>query len=179
MQIVDLFYQLARQHRRLNGFYYGKSYEKGAANEAHPLLWLDDPIYGQRVRQTLVYTCNVDILGIPKDDSDVPAVQAAAFEVGLSLAEQIEKTRPVTGFHVDGFSFTSLRDYYDNAAAGYRFTYTVVHVNPVDRCADDFDPNKEFSKASPLPDFTVETPEGCAVFADKPGLPNFKLAGDE
>lgn len=178
MQVVNLFYELAREHRRINGFFYGKSYEKGAANEAHPLLWLDDPIYGQRVGATIVYTCNVDILGIPQDEADVLRIQSSAFDVGLSVAERITQTYPATGFRLDGFSFTSLRDYYDNNAAGYRFTFSVIQANPVDRCSEDFDPDKRFPSAEALPDFAVDNPDGCAIFSEKPGLPDFKLADE-
>lgn len=175
MQIVNLFYELARQHRSIKGFFYGKAYEKGAANEAHPLLWLDDPISGQSVNNALSYTCNVDILGIPKDEGEVLAVQSSAFQVGLGLAERIDAFTSVAGFRLNGYSFVSLRDYYDNSAAGFRFTYTLIQANPVDRCADAFDPSKELSAAQSLPSFNVEHPGGCAVFNDKAGLPNFTL----
>lgn len=175
MQIVNLFYELARQHKQIKGFVYGKGYEKGAANRAHPLLWVDDPLYGQSVNQVLQYTVNVDILGIPENDKDVISVQTAAFNVGLTLAEKIKKTQPKTGFSVSGFTFLSLRDYYDDNAAGFRFTYTIVQANPADRCADEFDPQKQFPQVNALPDFEVSHPDGCAVFNDKTGLPNFKI----
>lgn len=180
MQIVDLFYELARQHKRINGFVYGRSYEKGAANEAHPLVWLDDPIYGQSSDRVVSYTCNVDILGIPENDEDVLNVQTAAIDVGFTFAERIKQTSGRTGIRPGGFTFVSLRDYYDNNAAGYRFTYTLTQANPVDRCGDDFDSGKEFPRAGALPDFAVDNPDGCAIFSDKWGLPNFKIKdGDE
>lgn len=66
MQIVDLFYKLAREHEVINAFIYGEGREKGAANEAHPLVWLDDPIHGQSDGDNVLrYTANLDILGIP------------------------------------------------------------------------------------------------------------------
>lgn len=175
MQIVNFFYELARQHKQINGFFYGKAYEKGAANEAHPLMWLDDPIYGQSVNQTLSYTCNVDILGIPEGDEDVLNVQATAFRIGIVLAEKIQQTYPSTGFKMGGFTFVSLREYYDNNAAGYRFTYTIIQANPVDRCSNDFEQHKQFPKIDALPDFGLENPDGCAIFNEKNGLPNFKI----
>lgn len=188
MQIVNFFYELARQHKQIKGFFYGKAYEKGAANEAHPLVWLDDPIYGRSANQALYYTCNVDILGIPENDEAVLGVQTAAFSVGLTIAEKIKQVRASTGFSIESFDFVSLRDYYDNNAAGFRFTYTVIQANPVDRCNEEFDPDKEFPRVNALPDFKVDNPDGCAIFSDKTGLPNFKItdpdgcaifAGDE
>jgi len=175
MQIVNFFYELAREHKRLNGFIYGRSYEKGAANEAHPLLWLDDPIVGTMAANTIRYTVNIDLLGIPANDTEVLAVQTDAFNAGLSIIEQIKNVRAASGFSVDTWNFLTLRDYYDNNAAGIRFTLTVIQANPVNRCADDFDTDKQFPKVEALPDFLVENPDGCAIFNDSAGLPNFKL----
>lgn len=175
MQIVNFLYELAREHRRVNGFIYGRTYEKGAANEAHPLVWLDDPIYGASAGNTIRYTVNVDILGLPANNDEVLSVQGFALDTGLSMIERIKQVRATSGFSCDAFSFVTLRDYYDNNAAGQRFTLTISQANPVDRCADDFDPAKQFPKVGALPDFTVENPDGCAIFNDGTGLPNFKL----
>lgn len=176
MQIVNFFYELARQHKLIKGFNYNKSYGKGAGNDSYPLVWLDDPVYGQSLgTNALQYTVNVDFLGIPATEAEVPAVQAEAFLVGLSFAEKIKQIRTNTGFSVERFSFLSLRDYYDDNAAGFRFTYAINQANPVDRCAEDFDPDKQFTKIDALPDFKTDNPNGCAVFSDKKGLPNFRV----
>lgn len=179
MQIVNFIYELAKQHKSINGFIYGKSYEKGAANEAHPLIWLDDPIHGQIKDNVLTCSVNIDILGIPDNNEQVLEVQTAAFNTGLSIAEKIKQTRKETGFGIGEYNFLTLRDYYDNNAAGCRFTFTITFANPVNRCAEDFDPSKELPKVEALPDFNVENPNGCAVFSDKTGLPSFKITINE
>jgi len=175
MQIVNFFYELAREHKQVKGFIYGRSYEKGAANEAHPLVWMDDPIYGASTGGTIRYTVNVDVLGIPANDSEILDVQSEALNTGLSIIERIKQVRQFSGFSAEGFSFVTLRNYYDNNAAGQRFTITLVQANPVNKCADDFDPDKQFPKTEALPDFFVENPEGCAIFNGGTGLPNFEL----
>lgn len=176
MQIVNFFYELARQHKRLKGFTYNKAYRKGAGNSMYPLLWLDDPIAGQAVGDGVIrWTVNADFLGLPKDADEVPAVQAGAFDAALSLIEQIRKVRATTGVSIEGFNFLSLRDYYDDNAAGYRFTMTLNQANPVNRCLEDFDPAKTFPAMKSLPDFNVDHPDGGAIFSDTKGLPNFKL----
>lgn len=175
MEIVNFFYELARQHKRLNGFAYGKGYEKGAANDAYPLAWLDDPILGTGVNNVIRYTVNLDILGIPTSKADVLNVQDAAFTTGLSMIEKIKTVRHTSGFSLDAFSFITLRDYYDDNAAGVRFTIGLTQANPVDRCAEDFDPNKHFPPVFALPEFDVDAPDGCAIFNDGTGLPNFKI----
>jgi hypothetical protein len=171
---------LARQHTKINAFFYGKSYEKGAGHEAHPLVWFDDPLTGATANASssntlgvLRFTCNVDFLGIPTNEKEVLRVQSEAFNVGLEFAEKIRKA--TNGVSVPDFSFVTLRDYYDNSAAGCRFTYSIIAANPVDICADEFDPNGQFKERVGLPIFSIENPNGCAIFRDKKGLPNFTV----
>lgn len=178
MQIVNLFYEIARQHKLVKGFRYGKSYEKGAGSDIYPLVWLDDPILGQSASpNTVRLTVNVDFLGIPKDDADVVAVQTAAYLVGLSFNEKIKELNAAfaTKDKTESFNFITLRNYYDDDAAGVRFTFTLIGPNPSDLCVDYFDPDKQLEKLKPLPEFKTDNPNGCAVFSDKPGLPNFEV----
>lgn len=180
MLIVDFYYMIARENLRIKSFTYGKAYAKGAGSGRYPMIWLDDPIYGQTAAanryNALTWTTNVDILGVPLNDEDVIAVQNAAFLIGVGIAERAKAINKTTGITIEGFTFTSLRDYYDDKAAGYRFTYTLSQPNPVDRCADDYDPDKVFTNPSPLPSFVVDAPDGCAIFNDHAGLPNFSVA---
>lgn len=172
MQIIDILYDLARQHKLIKGFKYGKPSEKGAGSDKYPLTWVDDPISGQTsgpangplaiIRQTV----NVDILGLPQDDSEVLTVQSTAYLIGLSYAEKIKAT---------SFSWVTLRNYYDDDAAGVRFTYTVQGVNPINLCGDFFDPDKQLSIDELLPNFVADNPDGCAVFSDNKTLPNFSV----
>jgi len=176
MQIVNFFYQLAREHKGINGFIYDKSYQKGAGNSKYPLMWLDDPITGSQQNAdgaVISWTVNLDVLGIPATSEGVNAVQSAAFDAGLSTIERIKNIRPLTGFSIATFNFVTLRDYYDDNAAGIRFTITLRQANPVNRCADDFDPSKQFPDVKALPDFNVDNPSGCAVFNTGTGLPDF------
>ena len=177
MQIVNFFYELARQHDQVRGFRYGKPGDKGAGRDAYPLVWVDDPILGQQTGTgaTIQYTTNVDFLGIPANESEVPAVQAAALLMGLDFVEKIRQTRSTSGFSTERFSFITLRQYYDDNAAGVRFTFAVNQANPVNRCAENFDPEKQFPSVQALPVFDVDAADGCAVFTDKKGLPNFTV----
>lgn len=178
MQIVDTFYDMARQHKLIKGFKYGKPSEKGAGTDLYPLTWVDDPINGQTVASATVklglirQSVSVDILGLPADDNDVLAVQKAAYVVGLSYAEKLKEYAGVT---IDSFSWITLRDYYDDNAAGVRFTYYVNGANPINLCGDFFDPTKEFNKESLLPAFVADHPDGCAVFNNNKTLPNFRV----
>jgi hypothetical protein len=182
MQIVDFFYMIARENLRIKSFTYGKPSAKGAGSDKYPMMWLDDPITGGTARENnlgvLQYVGNLDILGIPTGDDDVVNTQGSAFMIGLGIPERAKIIYKDTGITFTGFTFISLRDYYDDKAAGYRFTYTMTAASPVDRCANDYDPTKVFTNVSPLPSFSVDAPDGCAVFSNHPGLPNFSVAPD-
>ena len=173
MQIVNFWYELARQNKAINGFIYGRIGDKGAGNEFFPLTHLDDPLTGQSNGNTIRYICNVDITGIVTKDTTVAAVQAAAFEVGLSYWQRIKDLKGF--FSIEGFAFISLSQSTDNDAAGYRFTYTLISANPINTCIDYFDPDKQLPERSEFADFKTDNPEGCAVFSTKGGLPNFKI----
>lgn len=178
MQIVNLFYELARQQKEMKGFKYGKGYEKGAGSDVYPLTWVDDPLAGSSANSAgsvIKWSVNVDILGIPANDAETLGVQDKAFLIGLSYIEKVKEIKSQTGLSIESFNFVSLREYYDDNAAGFRFTFVVNARNPVDRCADYFDPEKKFDKYNLLPDFNTENPDGCAVFNDKKGLPNFNI----
>jgi hypothetical protein len=175
MQIVNIFYNLAREHKSIKGFAYNKTYEQGAGNELYPLVWLDDPLYLQGYNP-VSYTVNVDILDIPRDARDVVRCQTLAMRVGLSFAERIRTTRGGAGVMLQSFNALTLRDYYDNNAAGMRFTYTLQTANPVDRCADDYDPDKQFASLPGLPDFSADSADGCTIQMGGSALPDFSVA---
>lgn len=171
-----MLYELARQHKRIRGFRYDRVGEKGAGNDMYPLVWVDDPLTGFASSEgTVTYTVNVDILGIPKNDEDVRAVQTAAFDAGLAIYQRLKDTRVATQTTAGGYNFVTLRDYYDDNAAGVRFTYTLVAANPLNRCVEDFDTVKQFPARQDMPDFNTLHPDGCAIFSEKAGLPNFEV----
>lgn len=177
MDVVNLFYELARQQESIRGFAFGKGKKKGAGTDIYPLVWLDDPLTGSTYTTTdkggiLRYIANVDFLGIPKTAEDTQRVQNECFYIGLTFFEKIKQSRPTSQIIPQGFSFVSLSEYYDDNAAGYRFTYTLDMPNPVDRCAEYFDPTKVLPAPPNLPDFAVDNPSGCAVFGGN-RLPDF------
>lgn len=176
MQIVDFFYELAKEHKLINGFRYGSRGGKGNGKDPYPLMWLDDPIlWGGTNEATGEYTVNLDILGIPDETQTVQDLQDMAENIGLSIIQRMLQIRAISGYRVARYSFITLREYYDDDAAGCRFTYNIAAANPVDRCVNDFDPTKVFPTVNDLPKFNVENPDGCAVFYNGNGLPKFNI----
>lgn len=171
MQIVNIFYDLARQHTVIKGFYYGG--QRGAGNSVYPLVWLDDPLNGQASGAVASWSVNFDVLGIPVTDAEISTVQGEAFNAGLALIEKL-KAFPPGVLQVERFSYITLRNYYDDNAAGVRFTVNLAQPIPGNLCIDYFDPLKQFTPLATLPDFATDNPEGCAVFTDG-ALPNFNI----
>lgn len=171
MQIVNIFYELARTHKNLKGFYYGG--QRGAGNSVYPLLWLDDPITGRTFGpNALSWGVNFDVLGIPGTEAEIATVQGEAFTAGLAIIERL-KTLP--GYTVDAYNFITLREYYDDNAAGVRFTANLVRAIPLNLCVEYFDEGKVFPNLATLPDFNTDNPDGCAVFNKDGVLPDFKI----
>lgn len=174
MTVVNIFYELARTNKTVRGFQYKKAYEKGAGNDMYPLVWLDDPIIARsapRLEQ-IEYTANVDFLDIPETDADVERIQSEAQIIGLAFIERMREKYTMLG-SITAFNSITLRNYYDDNAAGQRFTFTLVLANPVDRCAEYFDESKVFDLKTGLPEFSVDHPSGCAIFSDI--LPKFDV----
>lgn len=175
MQIVNLFYNLARHAKGVRGFTYGKGYEKGSGTDKYPLVWVDDPIQGQQASNSAMrYNVNVDILAIPETEAEVEPIQTWALELGLAFREKILKE--YQKFGMDTVSFITLRNYYGDKAAGVRMTYGAVGPLPINLCLEFFDPTQEWPDEKDLPEFSVEGAEGCAVFTDKTKLPKFSLS---
>lgn len=174
MKIIQNIKEFARTHRAIKSFTYGRPARLGAGNLVYPAVWVEDPIRArgdQRGAQSL--EINVSILGQPGDEAGELQVQTAAFNIGLRLVHYLNEIRGATVT----YSGLTLSEYYDDNAAGARFTLTVATAADLNLCADPFDPEGTLEKVSAdLPKFDTEEPEGCEVFADKTGvLPSFTL----
>lgn len=186
MEIVNFFYELARQCLPIKGFGYGRNTAKGAGNEVYPLVWLDDPILfnsntqGNPPNSTGDFTVNLDFLDIP-DKSDpnknVALIQARCLTYGLLFMERIRQLKEEPRYALVRWTAISVSEYYDNNAAGWRFTVVLTRALPLLICDIDlaFSKTKTLVTDKPLPNFAVDNPEGCAVFSDKAGLPKFDI----
>lgn len=179
--IVRLFYELARTHERVRGFIYAQSRDKGYGNEFHPLVWLDDPILGRSgTNNAYTWTVNFDVLGVPDGYYSEEHIQARADAIALDMIEKIKKTRFEDlkhGFSVGSVADLTLRNYYDNKAAGKRYTIELIGPYAGNRCTDPFDPDKVLPSDSLLPDIDTSNAQGCAIFKEKGDLlPNFDFA---
>ena len=166
MDIVNLFYTLARTHEDLRAFEYKAPYDKGAGNSVTPYMSLEDPYTIAIGRKVVDYTANFCILY----SAETPVTQAQydALNITLEVLENLKKTTPV--IFTDSQTI-SLRGYGDANEAGQRVTVRFQIANFVNRCETNYDPAKVFEQISALPAFSVANPEGCAIFAETNGLP--------
>ena len=174
-EIIDILFELARQHQAIRAFRYDASVEAGTGAEPYPLLWIEDPILANNTDARLLrLDFNFSVTEIPDTKSAIKPIQERCFAIGLSIIEKLRKIQHSTLLSVNSFSAVTLRNYYDNAAAGVRFSVAASRLNPQNLCRLDeqFDPHKTFPSAQDLPGFGLS---GYAVFADKPELPSFNL----
>ena len=174
--IISIFRTQAREHKSIKAFYYNRNYELGSGNEQHPLLWLEDPIGGRNANNIFTNSVNFSVLFLPNEQHDVPYLQNMAFSIGLNIIERIKKYRNDLGISiVPGWSYMTLRDYYDNNSCGCRFSVEFTQANMQNLCLidDQFDEDKVFDTENYLPRFDIAPANGCETFVNK--LPQFDL----
>ncbi|NDW09838.1 hypothetical protein [Dysgonomonas sp. 520] len=175
--IVDTFKDVCRQHKLIKSFHYNRTYELGSGNDAHPLIWLEDPMYisnfGQ-VGQGLEINLNFSVLLIPQQNGiTFQECQNLAFSTGLNIIEYIKKNSLLE--IKPNWTALTLQRYYDDNTSGARFSLTVVHPNITNLCLLDehFDTDKEFEVKELINDFDVTPASNCTTFVNK--LPDFNL----
>lgn len=172
--IISVFRTQARQHKTIKAFYYNRNYELGTGCENHPLLWLEDPIYGRNHENVFVNSVNFSVLFLPEADKTVSELQNLAYSIGLNIIERIKAHENDIRVRPD-WTYTTLRNYYDNNACGCRFSVNFTQANMQDLCLIDeqFDPVGEFGTSLYLDDFEVKPSANGEIYAGK--FPEFNL----
>ena len=174
--ILTIFRKQAQQHKTIKAFYYNRSYEQGTGKETYPLLWLEDPLYGRNQDNVFINSVSFSVLFLPQSTEMISQMQNLAFSIGLNIIERIKKT-PDCGISIrPDWTYTTLRNYYDDNACGCRFSINFTQVNMQNMCLieEQFSTDKKFdAKTDLLPDFDLQKAEGCEVFAHK--LPDFDI----
>lgn len=173
--IINTFKNQAREHKSIKAFYYNRNYELGSGRDIYPLFWLEDPISGRNNNNTFSNSVNFSILFVPADADEISVLQNYAYSIGLNIIERIKKDQnSIIGIQND-WTFLTLRNYYDDNAAGCRFSVNFIQRNMQNLCLieEQFDVNKTFDTASNLPDISINTVNTCEVFSNS--LPVFTL----
>lgn len=193
--IINTFYLLSKEHKLIRSFKYDRiSKGAGIGEELYPQCFLEDPIYiGDSTLNNGSVICQVsfDIVMIPqafenydKKQLTVEDCQSIAHEIALSYIARM-RNMSINYDEYEGkdyaeikplsWNFITLRNWYDNRAAGIRCTLNLSLNNPINICdvEENFDENKEFNLDKLLSDVNTDDAESCVSFGYK--LPQFKL----
>lgn len=196
--IIRTFYNIARSHKLVRQFKYDRlSKGSGVGEENHPLVFLEDPIYiGDSTLNegTVRCTVNFDVVMTPQAFENFNIKQLSAEEcqsVAHSIAlnfvaklkdinnnyEEYDDDEYNTSIKVVSYSFMTLRNWYDNNAAGVRCTMVISVANPVNYCDLDehFSEEKEFDLGELLQPVDTDGAQGCIDVTFDYKLPKITL----
>lgn len=181
--LVELFYKLSEKHRLIKGFKYGRlSKDMGIGSEAHPFVFLEQPLYfgnTDTTTGTVPVTLNVDFLITPQmlENYDIyPSTEAGQnlmYHIGLNFIAKIREM--IKDGDLDwvssivSWNWLTLYHFYDNDADGVRFTIVLNVRNQINFCDTDehFDEEKAFNLQQYLPDIKTDDASGCSIFSNK------------
>lgn len=181
--IVELFYHLSEKHKLVRGFKYGRlSKDMGIGSEAHPFVFLEQPLYfgnTDTTTGTVPVTLNVDFLITPQmlENYDIyPSTEAGQnlmYHIGLNFIAKIREMIKDGDLDwvssIASWNWLTLYHFYDNDADGVRFTIVLNVRNQINFCDTDehFDENKEFDIKKYLPEIETDDASGCSIFSNK------------
>ena len=173
--IIDTFKQQAREHKTIQAFYYNRTNEQGSGKEIYPLFWLEDPLVGRNIDNIFRSSANFSILFVPSQHDSIEHLQNMAFSIGLNILERIKSNSNSLITIEPNWSYFTLRDYYDDAACGCRFSVNFIQRNMQNICLieEQFAGDIDFEVKHGLKQFDVLPSNACEIFTNK--LPEFDL----
>lgn len=181
--IVELFYHLSEKHKLVRGFKYGTlSKDMGIGSEAHPFVFLEQPMYfgnTDTTTGTVPVTLNVDFLITPQmleNYGIYPSTESGqnlCYHIGLNFIARIRQMIQNGDLEwissIASWNWLTLYHFYDNDADGVRFTIVLNVRNQINFCDTDehFDEEKEFDIKKYLPEIETDDASGCSIFSNK------------
>lgn len=181
--IVELFYHLSEKHKLVRGFKYGTlSKDMGIGSEAHPFVFLEQPMYfgnTDTTTGTVPVTLNVDFLITPQmleNYGIYPSTESGqnlCYHIGLNFIARIRQMIQNGDLEwissIASWNWLTLYHFYDNDAEGIRFSLVLNVKNQINFCDTDehFDEEKEFDIKKYLPEIETDDASGCSIFSNK------------
>lgn len=169
-EIIDYVGGVALKHKAVNTYKYKKrSLINQQNNESYLQFIIEDNAYFQNIitQNVFTVTLNIDILGFPKDDTEILKYQNDCFQVGVEIMAYIEQDETYKNLvSIHDFDFLAISHFTDDSAAGQRLTLELVIPSPLNLCTylDNFDEDIEI----------VEKPTLDLTEADKSTLADKK-----
>lgn len=114
------------------------------ANNAYLQWVIEDETYCQWVKTADVFTMsyNIDVIGKPKDDTEILEIQNDAFQVAVETIGYIANDTDMRNIlSVYDYDVQFISHFTNDSSAGVRVTLTLATPNPLDLCTfmDNFD----------------------------------------
>ena len=148
-QIVNYIGSVGLRHKAVKTFKYQKrSLINQQNNNGYIELIIEDNAYLQQVITQNIFTAafNVDILGFPKDDTEILSIQSLCMQIAVEIMAYIEKDGTFLGqLSIHDYDILLVSHFTDDASAGVRLSLELVIPNPINLCSfmDNFDENVE------------------------------------
>lgn len=148
-QIVNYIGSVGLKHKAVKTFKYQKrSLINQQNNNGYIELIIEDNAYLQQVITQNIFTAtfNVDILGFPKDDTEILGIQSLCMQIAVEIMAYIEKDGTFLGkLSIHDYDILLVSHFTDDASAGVRLSLELVIPNPINLCSfmDNFNENVE------------------------------------
>lgn len=163
--IVDYIGEIALKHKAVKSFKYQKRIMINQQNNnSYMQFIIEDNTFLQFIKTANVFTAtfNIDIIGQPKDDTDILNVQNDALQVGAEVIQYISTDKTYANLiSVYDYDFLAISHFTDDNSAGYRLSLELVVPNPVNLCKylDNFDEDNMAIEAEKPLDIIDSKPE--------------------
>ena len=158
-QIVNYIGGIGLKHKAVKEYKYQKrSYINQQNNNAYLQFIIEDNAYLQQIITQNIFTgtFNIDILGFPKDDTEILDIQNICMQVAVEVMAYIEQDETFLGqLSIHDFDILLVSHFTDDESAGVRLSLEIVMPNPINLCTylDNFDEDAEITE-NPTLDLT-------------------------
>lgn len=148
-QIVNYIGSIGLKHKAVKTFKYQKrSLINQQNNNGYVELIIEDNAYLQQVITQNIFTAtfNVDILGFPKDDTEILGIQSLCMQIAVEIMAYIEKDGTFLGkLSIHDYDILLVSHFTDDSSCGVRLSLELIIPNPINLCSfmDNFDENVE------------------------------------
>ena len=148
-QIVNYIGSVGLKHKAVKTFKYQKrSLINQQNNNGYIELIIEDNAYLQQVITQNIFTgtFNIDILGFPKDDTEILGIQSLCMQIAVEIMAYIERDGTFLGkLSIHDYDILLVSHFTDDASAGVRLSLELIIPNPINLCSfmDNFNENVE------------------------------------
>ena len=148
-QIVNYIGSVGLIHKLVNTFKYQKRFLINQQNNnGYVELIIEDNAYLQQVITQNIFTAtfNVDILGFPKDDTEILGIQSLCMQIAVEIMAYIERDGTFLGkLSIHDYDILLVSHFTDDSSCGVRLSLELVMPNPLNLCSflDNFDEDVE------------------------------------